>query len=123
MGHLVSSGFSRHGFGPDQGCAGRGMVAPFRPASRRPSIDVVATSGPLTWGTRGEVAPAFLKPIGCIDDQRGACHRARIIAPQPCIRQVHGRALTMMQSCAWAAKLRGGGPILENGIDTMACFG
>jgi len=30
--------------------------------------------------------PAFLKPIGCIDDQRGACHRARIIAPQPCIR-------------------------------------
>jgi hypothetical protein len=29
----------------------------------------------------------------------------------------------MMQSCASAAKLRGGGPILENGIDTMACFG
>jgi len=28
-----------------------------------------------------------------------------------------------MQSCASAAKLRGGGPILENGIDTMACFG
>ena len=23
-----------------------------------------------------------------LDDQRGACHRARIIAPQPCIRQV-----------------------------------
>src|SRR3954451_2310802 len=30
---------------------------------------------------------------------------------------------TMMQSCASAAKLRGGGPILENGVDTMACFG
>src|SRR3954451_4332985 len=45
----------------------------------------------------------------------GACHRARIIAPQPCIRQVH-RGLTMMQSCASAAKLRGGGPILENGV-------
>src|SRR3954451_18419873 len=46
MGHLVSSGFCRHGFGPDQGCAGGRMVAPFRPASRRPSIDE-----PLTWGT------------------------------------------------------------------------
>src|SRR4051812_4123997 len=39
---------------------------------------------------------------------------------------VFGRSrgsLTMMQSCASAAKLRGGGPILENGVDTMACFG
>ena len=56
------------------------------------------------------------------DDQRGACHRARIIAPQPCIRSVQ-RGLTMMQSCASAAKLRGGGPILETGVNTMACFG
>ena len=24
--------------------------------------------------------------VGLDDDQRGACHRARIIAPQPCIR-------------------------------------
>jgi len=29
----------------------------------------------------------------------------------------------MMQSCASAAKLRGGGPILETGVNTMACFG
>src|SRR3954454_13755856 len=39
---------------------------------------------------------------------------------------VFGRSrgsLTMMQSCASAAKLRGGGPILESGVDTMACFG
>src|SRR3954452_1475606 len=39
---------------------------------------------------------------------------------------VFGRSrgsLTMMQSCASAAKLRGGGPILENGVNTMACFG
>src|SRR3954463_7163515 len=50
-----------------------------------------------------------------LDDQRGACHRARIIAPHPCMRLVHGD-LTMMQSCASAAKLRGGGPILENGV-------
>ena len=34
------------------------------------------------------------------------------IAPQPCIRWVH-RTRTMMQSCASAAKLRGGGPILS----------
>src|SRR4051794_38266295 len=39
---------------------------------------------------------------------------------------VFGRSrgsLTMMQSCASAAKLRGGGPILRNGVNTMACFG
>src|SRR3954453_1629642 len=39
---------------------------------------------------------------------------------------VFGRSrggLTMMESCASAAKLRGGGPILENGVDTMASFG
>src|SRR3954467_10172388 len=57
-----------------------------------------------------------------LDDQRGACHRARIIAPHPCIRSVQ-RGLTMMQSCASAAKLRGGGPILKNGVNTMVGFG
>ena len=39
---------------------------------------------------------------------------------------VFGRTLwvrTMMQSCASAAKLRGGGPILDNGVDTMPCLG
>jgi hypothetical protein len=44
-----------------------------------------------------------------VDDQRGACQRARIIAPQPCIRSAH-RDQTMMQSCASAAKLRAAGP-------------
>jgi hypothetical protein len=29
----------------------------------------------------------------------------------------------MMQSCASAAKLRGGGPILRNGVNTMVGFG
>jgi hypothetical protein len=28
----------------------------------------------------------------------------------------------MMQSCASAAKLLGGGPILETGFKTVACF-
>src|SRR3954469_4995655 len=39
---------------------------------------------------------------------------------------VFGRSrggLTMMQSCASAAKLRGGGPILRNGVNTMVGFG
>src|SRR5215207_5711218 len=80
--------------------------------SRRPTIQGAVTRaviGPCP-ETRGQVARR--KPS--LDDQRGACQRARIIAPQPCIRLVHGD-LTMMQSCASAAKLRGGGPILENG--------
>jgi hypothetical protein len=29
----------------------------------------------------------------------------------------------MMQACASAAKLRGGGPILDHGIETMVDFG
>src|SRR5450755_1300835 len=56
------------------------------------------------------------------DDQRGSLPSGAIIAPQPCIRQVRSD-LTMMQSCASAAKLLGGGPILETGFKTMACFG
>jgi len=31
--------------------------------------------------------------------------------------------LTMMHPCASAAKLLGGGPNLETGVNTMACFG
>src|SRR3954452_15432605 len=57
-----------------------------------------------------------------VDDQRGACHRARISAPHPCIRLVH-RDQTMMQSCASAAKLRGGGPILDNGVKPWPASG
>src|SRR5215210_1493252 len=88
--------------------------------SRRPTIHVAATRATIGPGpeTRGQVARRKLS----LDDQRGACHRARIIAPHPCIRLVH-RDQTMMQSCASAAKLRGGGPILKNGVNTMACFG
>jgi hypothetical protein len=52
----------------------------------------------------------------------GACHRARIIAPQPCMRSVH-KDLTMMQSCASAAMLRGGGPILRNGATPWSASG
>src|SRR3954462_7957977 len=99
-------------------CAG-GTVA-LLAWSRRPNIPVCrarAIIGPCP-ETRGQVArrnPSF-------DDQRGACQRARIIAPQPCMRLVH-KDLTMMQSCASAAKLRGGGPILRNGATPWSASG
>src|SRR3954471_1057038 len=81
-------------------CAG-GTVA-LLAWSRRPTIPVAATRRTLS-GASSTVARRKLS----LDDQRGACQRARIIAPHPCIRLVHGD-LTMMQSCASAAKLRGG---------------
>src|SRR4051812_37559610 len=62
-------------------CAG-GTVA-LLAWSRRPTIPVAATRRTLS-GYSSTVARR--KPS--IDDQRGACHRARIIAPQPCIRSV-----------------------------------
>src|SRR3954447_395882 len=62
-------------------CAG-GTVA-LLAWSRRPTIPVAATRRTLS-GDSSTVARR--KPS--LDDQRGACHRARIIAPQPCIRQV-----------------------------------
>ena len=62
-------------------CAG-GTVA-LLAWSRRPTIPVAATRRTLS-GDSSTVARR--KPS--IDDQRGACHRARIIAPHPCIRQV-----------------------------------
>jgi len=72
--------------------------------------------------TRSEPGHNQVRRKLSIDDQRGACQRARIIAPQPCIRSVH-RGLTMMQSCASAARLRGGGPILRNGATPWSVSG
>src|SRR3954470_20092325 len=136
MGRLVSSGFGRgsrpghddrsdlagrvlaSSLGSIASCAG-GTVA-LLAWSRRPPIHGAATRaviGPCP-ETRGQVArrkPSF-------DDQRGACQRARIIAPHPCMRLVH-KDLTMMQSCASAAKLRGGGPILRNGATPWSASG
>src|SRR3954453_4755848 len=70
--------------------------------SRRPNIPVAArvpSSDPVR---RREDTLLGDSPPSTI--RGGACHRARIIAPHPCIRSVHG-GLTMMQSCASAAKL------------------
>src|SRR3954469_4710979 len=63
-------------------CAG-GTVA-LLAWSRRPTIPVAATRRTLS-GDSSTVARR--KPS--LDDQRGACHRARIIAPHPCIRSIH----------------------------------
>src|SRR3954469_3036698 len=62
-------------------CAG-GTVA-LLAWSRRPTIPVAATRRTLSggWSTVAGRKPS-------LDDQRGACQRARIIAPHPCIRLV-----------------------------------
>src|SRR4051812_11445455 len=128
MGPLMSSGFGRDGSRPDHGHrfgAGRTRFS-VQPCEHRNvrwrhgrPVGLVAPNQPSLLPLHAERCPepraqvARRKPS--LDDQRGACHRARIIAPQPCIRSVP-RGLTMMQSCASAAKLRGGGPILENGV-------
>ena len=49
--------------------------------------------------------------------------RARVNAPQPCIRQVRRGILTMMQSYASAAKLRAAGPFSKAALNAMACNG
>jgi len=57
------------------------------------------------------------------DDQRGSFAIGRGSSIH---NLVFGRSvadLTMMQSYASAAKLLGGGPILETGFKTMICFG
>jgi hypothetical protein len=129
MGHLMSSGFGRDGFRPDHGhrigpgrtrfsvqpCEHRNV----RWRHGRPVGLVAPINHPWCRDTRRHRTRSGDARTSCsakaVDDQRGACHRARIIAPQPCIRSVQ-RGLTMMQSCASAAMLRGGGPILENGV-------
>jgi len=45
------------------------------------------------------------------------------IAPQTCMRQVESGPEPTMQSCASAAKLHGGGPILNRGSKAMSNSG
>ena len=56
------------------------------------------------------------------DDQRGARVRARIYRATT-LYSVGPRTRTMMQSCASAAKLRSGGPILPFGIEAKETVG
>src|SRR5215208_2670810 len=79
-----------------------------------PSVEHRRHKG-LVWGhqCQGLSSAAALLRLGSVGrrlqtNPRGVRHRARVIAPQPCIRSVH-RGQTMMQPCASAAKLRGGG--------------
>lgn len=62
--------------------------------------------------------------VGCgrDDDQRGARFRARI-SRATTLYPVGPGTRTMMQSCASAAKLRGGGPILPLGMTAMGQLG
>src|SRR6202521_2937930 len=77
------------------------------------------------WGGDGpffEALRLIAPAIRLRDDRRGARHWVRIAHR----KLVSGRSvwiLTMMQSCASAAKLRGGGPILAVGIGAMSVAG
>jgi len=59
---------------------------------------------------------ATARLCGRDNDQRGARYRARFNRATT-LYPVGPRTRTMMQSCASAAKLRGGGPILRNGFE------
>ena len=52
------------------------------------------------------------------DNSEGSSSSGAEIAPQPCIRSIR-EDRTMMQSCASAAKLRGGRSILHSGLEAM----
>src|SRR3954469_9884394 len=128
MGPLMSSGFGRDGSRPDHGhrfgpgrtrfsvqpcehamCAG-GTVA-LLAWSRRPTI-------PVCRYTPNAVRSLEHKLLG---ESRASTIRGELAIGHGSSRHnlVFGRSrggLTMMQSCASAAKLRGGGPILENGV-------
>src|SRR6266852_269882 len=88
---------------------------------------MVCPSPPPLYGTLGgtlkfchtvlSTGMVFRWGVGC----RRACHRVATIAQQPCIRCGMARGgrprdiRTMMQPCASAARLLGGGPILSLG--------
>jgi hypothetical protein len=57
------------------------------------------------------------------DDWRGARVCGARSDRAAALYSVGSMTLTMMQPCASAAKLRGGGPILDNGIDAMVSTG
>src|SRR3954463_1314454 len=57
-----------------------------------------------------------------LDDQRGACHRARIIAPQPCIRSVQ-RVPDHDAVMRIGGEAPGRRAHSRKRCQTMACFG
>ena len=113
--------------------------------------DILRDHGPA-WreANRGHVSLDQLKVMGAIERCRtaalgghvarcenAACGHTEIaynssegsslsgasLAPQPCIRLGPCRTRTMKQPFASAARLRGGGPILDFGFEAMTVFG
>jgi hypothetical protein len=128
MGPLMSSGFGRDGSRPDHGhrfgpgrtrfsvqpCEHRNV----RWRHGRPVGLVAPTSHPCCRYTPNAVRSLEHKLLG---ESRASTIRGELAIGRGSSRHnlVFGRSrggLTMMQSCASAAKLRGGGPILENGV-------
>src|SRR5262249_61054683 len=118
---------------PDLIFLGRCRAAALK-GGRRPSrndlpLMVASTAADLLdWGGRFQEECLFervssrdlMLPITTIP--RGACHQARASRRKLVfVRSV--RIATMMQSCASAAKLRGGGPILRRGSKTKSQVG
>ena len=135
MGHLMSSGFGRDGSRPDHGHRfgpgrTRFSVQPWeyrklRWRHGRPVGLVAPTNHPCCRYTPNAVRSLEHKLLG---ESRASTIRGELAIGRGSSRHtlVFGQStggLTMMQSCASAAKLRGGGPILRNGVNTMVGFG
>ena len=149
MGHLMSSGFGRDRFRPDHGhrfgpgrtrfsvqpCEHRNvrwrhgasvaLFQPYLPNGRYQASVVAPTNHPCCRYTPNAVRSLEHKLLG---ESRASTIRGELAIGRGSSRHnlVFGRSrggLTMMQSCASAAKLRGGGPILRNGVNTMVGFG
>src|SRR3954470_22312760 len=140
MGPLMSSGFGRDGSRPDTAIApdlAEGVLASILVSlvsvamctdgtaallarSRRPNIPLPRACHHRTLSgdsrTSCSAKAEHRRSEGSLPS--GADHRATPLY------SVDPRGIgTMMQSCASAAKLRGGGPILRNGVNTMVGFG
>ena len=102
------------------------FFVPTPPRSRRRAQEAVKVGRRTNLAACSAVARPHLDSsehdgtLGAIgdDDQRGARLRARINRATT-LYTVGPRTRTMMQSCASAAKLRSGGPILPFGIESQ----
>src|SRR4051812_24604248 len=135
MGPLMSSGFGRDGSRPDHGHRfgpnrTRFSVQPWeyrnvRWRHGRPVGLVAPTNHPC-----GRYTPNAVRSLehSCSAKAEPRRSEGELAIGRGSSRHtlVFGRSrggLTMMQSCASAAKLRGGGTILRNGVNTMVGFG
>jgi hypothetical protein len=123
---LLSCSAALSGQSPEAACGApkaRGLTANARAESQYRCRDVQMSCGRYSWIS----ILSFLLSSTCVvsqpedqvrHDPRGARHRAR----KSRHNLVFGRSArigAMMQSCASAAKLRGGGSILHSGLEAM----